>query len=185
MRIITGKIKGMNLFSPKNMDIRPTSDRVKESVFNILGHSFQQTLILDLFSGSGNLGLEAWSRGADCVHFVDSSSQSLQLLKRNVEKAKAQAFIKTHKSDATKVIKKLYEQKLFFDYIFCDPPYNKGHVQDILNNIDKYDILKDTGTIIVEHNKEELIDLSMLYKLELLRIEKYGDTIVSFFKKSF
>lgn len=185
MRIITGKLRGMNLFSPKSIDIRPTADRVKESVFNILGNSFQETSVLDLFAGSGNLGLEAWSRGAAKVHFVDASQQSLQLLRRNLEKARVEEFVEIHKSDAVKVVKKLFEQQLVFDYIFCDPPYNKGYIQKILTEIATYNILSARGMIIVEHNKEEVVDLSVLNKLELVRIEKYGDTNVSFLKKAF
>lgn len=185
MRIITGRLKGMNLFSPKNMDVRPTADRVKESVFNILGNSFYDAKVLDLFAGSGNLGLEAWSRGAQTVHFVDQSKQSLLLLGRNLEKAKVQEQVTVHKGDAINIIKKLFVSNKKFDYIFCDPPYNCGYVQKVLSCIAQYDILEDGGLIIVEHNKEEVIDLSGVYKLELLRIEKYGDTVVTFLKKAF
>lgn len=185
MRIITGKLKGMNLFSPQNMDIRPTADRIKESVFNILGNSFYDATVLDLFAGSGNLGLEAWSRGAQNIHFVDQSRQSLQLLGRNLEKAKVQELVNVHKGDAINIIKKIFIQGIKFDYIFCDPPYNKGYVSKVLYNIEQYDILTDNGIIIVEHNKEEVVDLSGLNKLELLRVEKYGDTFISFFKKAF
>lgn len=183
MRIITGKLKGMNLFSPKNMDVRPTADRVKESVFNILGNYFYEAKVLDLFAGSGNLGLEAWSRGATEVHFVDQSQQSLQLLRRNLEKARLENDVYIHKGDAINIIKKLFNNQHKFDYIFCDPPYNKGYVRNALINVTQYDILSENGMIIVEHNKDEVIDLSVVYKLKLVRIEKYGDTHVSFLKK--
>ena len=90
MRIITGKARGLKLTTPKNMDVRPTSDRVKESLFNIIGTKIVGTRVLDLFAGTGNLGLEAWSRGAEKVVFIDESQASLQLVRSNITKAKAE-----------------------------------------------------------------------------------------------
>ena len=105
MRIITGKLRGMKLFSPTNTDIRPTADRVKESVFNILGFNFESTMVLDLFSGTGNLGLEAWSRGAEHVLFVDKSRGSINLLKKNIEKASVGEMVSFIQADVLKYIK--------------------------------------------------------------------------------
>ncbi len=183
MRIITGKLRGMNLFSPKNMDIRPTADRVKESVFNILGYCFEGTRVLDLFSGTGNLGIEAWSRGADSVVFVDNNRNSLQLLEKNINKAGVSEFVTAIHGDAEKIIKRLAQQGYKFNYIFCDPPYNKGYANSILSTLDKNDILKCNGMIIMEHAKEELVDLTILNRLLLFRKEQYGDTTISFFKE--
>lgn len=183
MRIITGKLRGMQLFSPKNMDVRPTADRVKESVFNILGPNFTQATVLDLFAGSGNLGLESWSRGATQIVFADISNESLALLKKNIAKAKITSGIKIVKGDALKLIKKFFLAGEKFDYIFCDPPYNKGLVAMLLQALSQDDILKTQGLLIIEHSKEEAVDLLMSNKLLLFRKEKYGDTFVSFFKK--
>lgn len=184
MRIITGKIKGMNLFSPQNMDIRPTADRVKESVFNILGNYFWDCKVLDIFAGSGNLGLESWSRGAAEVHFVEISPQSLALLNKNIQKAKVQDYVKVYRTDALRSIAYFANQEIKYDYIFADPPYNKGFVERLLLEIDKTDVLTNDGIIIVEHSTQELIDVTRLNKLSLVRKERYGDTAVSFFKKT-
>lgn len=183
MRIITGKLRGMKLFSPTNTDIRPTADRVKESVFNILGFNFESTMVLDLFSGTGNLGLEAWSRGAEHVLFVDKSRGSINLLKKNIEKASVGEMVSFIQADVLKYIKILFEQEKKFDYIFADPPYNKGHLKFVIEELDKYDILTPKGTIIIEHAYEEFVDLIILNRLSLFRKEKYGETQVSFFKK--
>lgn len=184
MRIITGKIKGMNLFSPQNMNIRPTADRVKESVFNILGNNFWDSIVLDLFAGSGNLGLESWSRGAEAVHFVECNPQSLALLNKNIQKAKVQDYVKVYRNDAIRSIAYFANQEIKFDYIFADPPYNKDFITKILVQIDEFDIVKENGIIIIEHSTQELIDLTSLNKLSLVRKERYGDTVVSFLKKT-
>ena len=94
MRIITGKARGLHLNVPKNYEVRPTADRVKESLFNIIGSKVVDAAVLDLFAGSGNLGLESWSRGARFVQFVDNSRMSLQLTDSNIRKCRAEADCK-------------------------------------------------------------------------------------------
>ena len=184
MRIITGRIKGLKLFSPQNIEIRPTADRVKESVFNILGNGFWESNVLDLFSGSGNLGLESWSRGATKVHFVECSKPSIELLNKNILKAKIQDYVKVYRTDAIRSIESFAKQQIKFEYIFADPPYNNGLVGQLLQELEKFDILAETGVVIIEHSTQELIDLTSLNKLSLVRKERYGDTVVSFFKKT-
>ena len=89
MRIITGRARGLQLTTPKNFDVRPTADRVKESVFNIIGSKIIGTQVLDLFAGTGNLGLESWSRGAEGITFIDESKESLRLVQNNIAKCRA------------------------------------------------------------------------------------------------
>ena len=139
MRIITGKARGLKLTTPKNMDVRPTSDRVKESLFNIIGTKIVGTRVLDLFAGTGNLGLEAWSRGAEKVVFIDESQASLQLVRSNITKAKAENETKVLKGNAVKVIADLAARGERFDFIFCDPPYNKGLPAQIIEQVAKYE----------------------------------------------
>lgn len=181
MRIITGKARGLKLIAPKNMDVRPTSDRVKESFFNIIGTKIVGTHVLDLFAGTGNLGLEAWSRGAEKVVFIDESQTSLQLVRNNIAKAKAENETKVIKGNAVKLIADLSAKGEKFDFIFCDPPYNKGLPAQIIEQVAKYDIVLPGGYLIIEHSQHEsLPELTM--KFELIRCEKYGETLISFLR---
>jgi len=181
MRIITGKARGLKLTTPKNMDVRPTSDRVKESLFNIIGTKIVGTHILDLFAGTGNLGLEAWSRGADKVIFIDESQASLQLVRTNIAKAKAEKETTVIKGNAVKVIADLAARGEKFDFIFCDPPYNKGLPAQIIEQVAKYDIVIAGGYLIVEHSQHESIT-ELPINLEIIRSEKYGETLISFLR---
>lgn len=182
MRIITGKVRGLKLVTPKNMDVRPTSDRVKESVFNIIGTKIIGADILDLFAGTGNLGLESWSRGAKKVIFVDESSESLKLVNANIKKVKAEQDVEVIKGRAEVSIENLFQKKSAFDFIFCDPPYNKGLIQKILDQLCKYNILKVGGYLIIEHAMQETIgDIADFF--EIVRIERYGETRVTFLRR--
>ena len=181
MRIITGKARGLKLTTPKNMDVRPTSDRVKESLFNIIGTKIVGTRVLDLFAGTGNLGLEAWSRGAEKVVFIDESQASLQLVRSNITKAKAEKETKVLKGNAVKVIADLVAKGERFDFIFCDPPYNKGLPAQIIEQVAKYDIVAPGGYLVVEHSQHEILP-ELPIKLEIIRSEKYGETLISFLR---
>lgn len=181
MRIITGKARGLKLTTPKNMDVRPTSDRVKESLFNIIGTKIVGTHVLDLFAGTGNLGLEAWSRGAAKIVFIDESQASLQLVRSNIAKAKAEKETTVIKGNAVKVIADLAAREERFDFIFCDPPYNKGLPAQIIEQVAKYDIVVSGGYLIVEHSQHEILS-ELPIKLEIIRSEKYGETLISFLR---
>ena len=111
MRIITGKARGLHLNVPKNYEVRPTADRVKESLFNIIGSKVVDAAVLDLFAGSGNLGLESWSRGARFVQFVDNSRMSLQLTDSNIRKCRAEWLVAEHSAhdDITDSVPEGYE----------------------------------------------------------------------------
>ena len=116
MRIITGRARGLQLTTPKNFDVRPTADRVKESVFNIIGSKIIGTQVLDLFAGTGNLGLESWSRGAEGITFIDESKESLRLVQANITKCKADKDCTVIKGNAVNVIERLYKQGKTFDF---------------------------------------------------------------------
>ena len=112
MRIITGKARGLKLTVPKNMDVRPTADRVKESLFNIIGTKIIGARVLDMFAGTGNLGLESWSRGAAAVTFVDESRESLRLVQSNIVKCRAEADVQVLKGSVVNIIEHLHHQGL-------------------------------------------------------------------------
>ncbi|WP_298562876.1 16S rRNA (guanine(966)-N(2))-methyltransferase RsmD [uncultured Phascolarctobacterium sp.] len=181
MRIITGKARGLKLTVPKNMDVRPTADRVKESLFNIIGTKIIGARVLDLFAGTGNLGLEAWSRGAAAVTFIDESRESLRLVQSNISKCHAEDDVQVIKGSAVKVIESMHRQDAGFDFAFCDPPYNKGWVQKVLLKLELFPILDDGGYLIVEHAKHDEIG-SLAACFELVRQETYGETLLSFIR---
>lgn len=179
MRIITGRARGLQLNVPKSYDVRPTADRVKESVFNIIGSKIIGADVLDLFAGTGNLGLESWSRGAATVTFIDESRESLRLVASNIAKCKADKDCTMLKGSAVNVADRLYQQGKRFDFAFCDPPYSKGWIEKIFAVLDKSPFLKSGGYLVVERSgSDELPPLPEKY--ELVRSEKYGSTKVDF-----
>ncbi len=181
MRIITGKARGLQLTVPKNYDVRPTADRVKESVFNIIGSKIIGAKVLDLFAGTGNLGLESWSRGAKSITFIDMSTESLRLVKSNIAKCRAQDSCNVLKGSAPQVAQRLGAQGERFDIAFCDPPYNKGWVQQIVVALREQPFLQDGGYLIVERSAHD--DLGELPKcLEMVRSSHYGETFVDFLR---
>lgn len=180
MRIITGSAKGLQLKAPRGLNTRPTADKVKGSVFNILGTLVIDAVVLDLFAGTGNLGLEALSRGADKAIFVDHTSTSI--IKENAIHTKLLARCEIFRADVTRFLEKLILQGQRFDLIFCDPPYNQGYVGQVLSRIDGSDILTDEGVVILEHSRHELIDCHWK-NISVIRSERYGETMVSFLSK--
>lgn len=181
MRIITGRARGLQLTTPKNMEVRPTADRVKESVFNIIGSRIIGAKVLDLFAGTGNLGLESWSRGAAAITFIDDSRESLRLVASNIAKCRAQEDCTVIKGNAVNVIDRLYRQGQRFDFAFCDPPYNKGWLAKIATALKEAPLFKNGGYLIVERAcHEEIIGLPQEY--ELVRSEKYGETLIDFIR---
>lgn len=180
MRIITGRAKGCKLKTPKGFLTRPTADRVKESLFNILGSTIFDTKVLDLFAGSGNLGLEALSRGAECVTFVDQNTESIGVIKENAIHTKLVDSVEILKNDVFSALHKLDKLNRTFNLIFCDPPYNQGYVKKILENLDRLSLVEKGGIVVVEHSLNDKIDF-VLENLELKRSQRYGTTVVSFF----
>lgn len=181
MRIITGRARGLQLTTPKNMDVRPTADRVKESLFNIIGSRIIGASVLDLFAGTGNLGLESWSRGAADITFIDESRESLRLVESNIAKCRAQADCTVIKGNAVNIIEKLYRQGRRFDFAFCDPPYNKGWLDRIVTALQEAPLLREGGYLIVERACHEIITL-LPPDYELVRSEKYGETLIDFIR---
>lgn len=179
MRIITGRARGLSLTAPKNYDVRPTADRVKESIFNIIGSKIIDARVLDLFAGTGNLGLESWSRGAGAVTFIDESKESLRLVKSNIAKCRAEADCTIIKGSAPQVAERLTAQGLRFDFAFCDPPYNKGWVQQIIGVLERAPFLAVGGYLVVERSEHDSLP-ALPPGCELVRSVRYGETAVDF-----
>lgn len=175
MRIIAGKYRGLVLSEFKGKDIRPTADRVKESLFAILSTNIQDAKVLDLFCGSGNLGIESISRGANSVHFNDKSKDSITLLKKNLTKIKDSNYTITN-LDYLACLSKTQN----YDIIFIDPPYATDYGIKALEIIGKNNILTTQGIVIFEWDKVCQVEITGLKKYDE---RKYGNTYITFFKR--
>lgn len=169
MRIIAGQCKGMKLLVPKTLT-RPSSDRLKGSLFNAYFQGTHNQVWLDLFAGSGAIGLEALSRGADWVHFNEKDKGAYEILKANISKCAMDQQVRLYQQDAGVLIKQLISMKVQFDVIYCDPPYELN-IQAILDDIGASDILKTNGLLVIEQAKTALAyQLDADYKLEKERV---------------
>ena len=183
MRVIAGEFRGRRLDRIEGMDIRPTSDKVKEALFSILGDTIIDSVFLDLFGGTGGIGIEALSRGAKHVVFIDANIKSIKVLKGNLDNLNIKDNAEVFHTDYTTAIGKLYKFKKQFDIIFIDPPYRAGMAQNALEAIDKNPILTQTGLIVVEHDSGEDMPQS-IGRLNKYRIKKYGNTTLAFYSAS-
>jgi 16S rRNA (guanine(966)-N(2))-methyltransferase RsmD len=181
VRVITGKAKGHKLKSPKGLKTRPTSDRIKESVFNIIGDILPDSLVLDLYSGTGSIGIEFLSRGAKLCYFIDNDSLSIKVINENLQKTGliSQAYV--YRNDVHNAINILGRKGLSFDYIFMDPPYGKDLVIQTIENIYKLGIIKNKGIIIAEHETELELPIHIL-GFTKSDSRNYGRTTVTFYK---
>lgn len=156
MRIISGKYRGKKLISPKNDDIRPTTDKAKESLFNIIQSYVYDSVFLDLFAGSGAISLEAFSRGASDITLVEKSKSSLGIIKSNIKLIDENTNIKIEQSDVISFLNKTSKK---YDIIFADPPYNYTQINKILDIISQKQILSNDGVLIMETDKN--VDLTL------------------------
>lgn len=151
MRVITGTARGRRLKEPKGMDIRPTTDKVKESIFNIVQFDIEGRCVLDLFAGTGQLGIEALSRGAKSVTFVDASKDAVNLVRDNLSHCGMEAAV-VH-GDSLSFLERCGK----YDLIFIDPPYATDLIERALEKIIKFDILSESGIIIYETVREKSV----------------------------
>ncbi|MGM9532539.1 16S rRNA (guanine(966)-N(2))-methyltransferase RsmD [Intestinibacter sp.] len=181
LRVISGKARGLKLNTPKNEDVRPTTDRVKESLFNIINFDIMDSNVLDLFAGTGSLGIECLSRGASKCVFVDKSKESMSIVKSNIKKARVENESITMNIDFKSAILSLSNKGEKFNIIFMDPPYYKNMFEDALSMVDQNNLLEEDGVIVVEHDTKDSFpeNIGRLYKS---RDKKYGKTTLTFYK---
>ncbi|MCM3315710.1 16S rRNA (guanine(966)-N(2))-methyltransferase RsmD [Rummeliibacillus stabekisii] len=181
MRIISGERKGMALKAVNGMTTRPTTDKVKESLFNIIGPYFSGGTVLDLFAGSGGLGLEALSRGMEHGIFIEKDSRAFQNLKENISKCRYENCTEVYRNDALRAIKLLIKNKVQADLIFLDPPYKKQQYYNMVEDIVANQMIHEDGTIVCEHDRE--VDLPAVFlDFHKVREEEYGSTIISIYR---
>jgi len=182
MRITGGQVKGRILSTPKGFLIRPTSDRVREAIFNILGQDLSEYSVLDIFSGTGSLGLEALSRGAEHAVFIDRLRESIDLIKKNIDLCGYRDSGMTLRRDLSKGVP--WEHPLLikqFDLVFLDPPYAKNLAPPILAGLSKGERISNRAQIVVESDKTASLPLSFP-SLEMVDIRVYGDTKISIYE---
>lgn len=154
MRVISGSRKGKSLKSVPGNQTRPTTDKVKEAIFNMIGPYFSGGLGLDLFAGSGGLGLEGLSRGLDKVIFVDRDNLAFQTVKANIKLCGFEEQTEVFRNDSERALKALIKRQLSFDVIFLDPPYKKQKLVDLLKSISDAKMLSENGSIVCEHSSD-------------------------------
>ena len=179
MRVITGKARGIQLKTPDGMQTRPTTDRVKEALFSIIHFDIPGAKVLDLFGGTGQLGIEALSRGADSAVFVDAREDACKIIRENLKRTKLETQGRVVRSDYLEYLRRSREK---FDIILLDPPYAEVFLENALNCIAEIDILQSGGIIVTERplGKELLCEFEGLTRS---KDYKYGNTLLTLYRK--
>ena len=179
MRVITGKARGVQLKTPEGMQTRPTADRVKEALFSIIHFDIPGAKVLDLFGGTGQLGIEALSRGADRAVFVDAREDACKIIRENLRRTKLETQASVVRSDYLDYLKRCKDK---FDIILLDPPYAEVFLENALNSIAEIDILQSGGIIIAERplGKELCCEFDNLTRS---KDYKYGNTLITLYRK--
>ena len=180
MRVITGKARGVQLKTPDGMTTRPTSDRVKEALFSIIQFDIPGASVLDLFGGTGQLGIEALSRGAKNAVFVDAGEPACRLIRENLKRTKLEADAKVIRADYLDYLKRCREN---FDIIFLDPPYAEVFLENSLKYITEIDILQSGGIIVTERP----VGKELPWEFEGFtrsKDYKYGNTVLTIYRRN-
>ena len=181
MRVIGGDAKGKHLYSPKKSNLRPTSDGINESLFNIL-HTLSGKSFLDLFAGSGNVGVEALSRGAAKVVFIEKNAVMANAIKRNIRELGFADKCEVLVTWVEKGMRQLQRNGDSFDFLFADPPYEKGFIREIFKCLGEGNVISKNGVLIIQHSKREDVLGQYMGNFVLIDQRRYGDTLLSFLK---
>ncbi len=178
MRIVAGDFRGRRLHAPKGDRIRPTTDKVREAVFSIVAPYVEDARVLDLYAGTGALGLESLSRGASFAVFVDQGSDALRLIRENIELCGAQDRTRVIQGGVQQTITRLTQGGELFDLIFMDPPYGKGLIERAL--LELSGVARCDALVVAEHHVKDLVPLQVK-DWRRSRQRRYGDTVISFY----
>ncbi|PKM96161.1 MAG: 16S rRNA (guanine(966)-N(2))-methyltransferase RsmD [Firmicutes bacterium HGW-Firmicutes-1] len=179
MRVIAGTARSLSLVAPEGQDVRPTLDRTKETLFNMLQHRLPGCLFMDIFSGSGAIGIEALSRGAKKAYFVENSQSALKCIEQNLKHTKLFDHADIIKLDFMQALKVLRERGISLDIIFFDPPFNKGFEEKLLRELCSYSLLQEDGLIICECSSHTSFDFLeeyedyVIYKEKIFKTSKF------------
>ena len=184
MRIIGGEYKSRSIAMPRGVEMRPTQDKVREALFNILGDVTDKK-VLELFAGSGAFGIEAISRGAGSVTFVDNNFRCIQTIKSNITSLGIpNSKYSVMRADALKFPAKQAQSGENHDIIFLDPPYYRDMAKKCLISIDSCDIVTPAGMVIVEHFKKDALEVAELERLVFVDERRYGDTVITILRRA-
>ncbi len=180
MRVVSGSCKGRPLKAVPGTSTRPTTDKVKEAIFNMIGPYFSGGIGLDLFGGSGGLGIEALSRGLDKVIFVDKDFKAIQTIKSNLESCAFTNNAEVYRNEAKRALKALVKREIKFDFIFLDPPYKDHQLEALIIFIHEHSLVREYGYIVAEHEIDEILP-NEIGDLTKVKSEIYGITAISVF----
>ncbi|SES39776.1 16S rRNA (guanine(966)-N(2))-methyltransferase RsmD [Salipaludibacillus aurantiacus] len=183
MRVVSGQNKGLVLKSVPGKTTRPTSDKVKEAVFNMVGPYFKGGMMLDLYAGSGAMGIEAISRGMEKAVFVDRERKAVETVYTNIKAAGLEARAEVFRTEAHRALKALKKKSSQFRFIFLDPPYAKQKLNEELAFIDENELLQEDGFIVAEHSSKIFLESTFL-NFSKQREETYGDTVITIFQSN-
>ena len=185
MRIISGSMRGTKLFTLEGMDVtRPTLDRVKESLFNILNFKLKDAIVLDLFAGSGSLGLESISRGAKKSYFCDASRNAIKVINQNIEKTRCQEKATVINKDYKRALMEFKEKNIKFDIVFLDPPYKTNYNIETVKFFEEFNLLNEDGIIVIETDIEkEVLEELKDFSVDIYDVRKYGRVSLIFIRR--
>lgn len=175
MRVISGTYKGRPLKAVKGNTTRPTTDKIKESIFNMIGPYFDGGIGLDLYAGSGGLGIEALSRGLTKVIFVDKHPKAIETIKENIATLSLEDQTEVYRNDAFRALKAVCKRELQFSLIILDPPYKVTSITEIIEFIAKENLLQENGVILTEHDSKLKLP-EQIHQFKKERREVYNDT---------
>lgn len=181
MRVISGDYRGRRLKAVPGTNTRPTTDKVKESMFNIIGPYFEGGWALDLFAGTGGLGIEALSRGIERAVFLDTDYKAIATVRENVGALQLEKRSEIYKNDARRALDALAAREIQFELVFLDPPYKLTHLyEEIIEKMDALHLLNDGALIVAEHDAD--LELAENFgRIERFRYAKYGEIAISFY----
>lgn len=182
MKVISGFLKGRNIKGFNIEGTRPTQDRVKESIMAMIQNNIKDSIVLDLFAGSGSLGIETISNGAKQSYFIDNNKEAINVLRNNINNLDIKSKSKIILSDWKKILNEFGAQREKFDIIFVDPPYDYDVYEKVLDKVIELDLLNDNGLIVLEYSNKKFKE--NYNNLKLFRTKKYGFKSVNIYKKN-
>jgi 16S rRNA (guanine966-N2)-methyltransferase len=190
VRISSGRLKGRKIVTSKKIftsaegeELRPTSSKVREAIFNILQAEIGQALFLDLYAGTGAVGLEALSRGAERVFFVENNQVRSKAIMGYLDKLGLEDRAAVYQEKAEAFLQRVMRTGVKFDIIFADPPYLSDEIMNVLQYVGEYSLLKDDGCMLVEHSSKKALPES-IRDIKKVKKYKYGDTMITLYRKA-
>jgi 16S rRNA (guanine966-N2)-methyltransferase len=182
VRVVSGVHKGKPLKAVPGSSTRPTTDKVKEAIFNMIGPYFDGGIGLDLFAGSGGLGIEALSRGLEKVIFIDRDGRAIQTIRENISSCRLEESSEVYRNDADRALKALMKREIMFDYIFLDPPYKKQQLINLMDKMDEHNLANDNSIVVCEHSFD--VELPQAVgRFVQVKHEKYGIIAVTIYSR--